>query len=171
MIDTSQMVPFYGQGMNCGFEDVRILWEHISNAPNLSEALEAYTAERHDDCVVINDLAMNNYVEMRASVTSISYRMKKGFQEFLYSWFPFLGVRTLYSMISFSNIRYSEVVKRVKRQEKILGVMATVFWLGGFGAGGYYVWKRGLHKDGFKLLLEWKEELLRAKGSSIKDWM
>ena len=56
------MVPFYGQGMNCGFEDVRILWEHINNFPTITEALDAYTAERHADCVVINDLAMNNYV-------------------------------------------------------------------------------------------------------------
>ncbi|KAF3936596.1 hypothetical protein ABW19_dt0207680 [Dactylella cylindrospora] len=164
------MVPFYGQGMNCGFEDVRILWDHICNDQTMNEALENYTTERHPDCTVINDLAMNNYIEMRASVTSISYIMKKSFQEFLYSWFPCFGVRTLYSMISFSNIRYSEVIKRVKRQERILGTMGTVLFLGGAGAGGYLAWKKGWYKDGTKILLSWKEELLRVKGSSIRDW-
>src|SRR4051812_21471931 len=165
------MVPFYGQGMNCGFEDVRVLWEHISNHPTISDALDAYTAERHQDCMVINDLAMNNYVEMRASVNSMSYLFKKGFQEFLYSWFPCFGVRTMYSMISFSNIRYSDVVKRVKRQERVLGALGNSFLLGGVGVGGYLAWKKGWHKDGLKILLAWKEEMMRAKGSSIKDWI
>ncbi|EWC46231.1 hypothetical protein DRE_04609 [Drechslerella stenobrocha 248] len=62
------MVPFYGQGMNCGFEDVRVLWEHICNDTNLADALDNYTSERYPDCITINDLAMNNYVEMRASL-------------------------------------------------------------------------------------------------------
>ncbi|KAK6340878.1 kynurenine 3-monooxygenase, mitochondrial precursor [Orbilia brochopaga] len=164
------MVPFYGQGMNCGFEDVRVLWEHICNDATLTEALDNYTAERHPDCVVINDLAMNNYVEMRASVTSTSYLLKKHFQEFLYSWFPCLGVRTLYSMISFSNIRYSEVMKRVKRQERVLGAMGTMIMFGATGAAGYVVWKKGWYKDGWAVLLSWREEVMKMNGGSIRGW-
>ncbi|KAF3918965.1 hypothetical protein ABW20_dc0108276 [Dactylellina cionopaga] len=164
------MVPFYGQGMNCGFEDVRVLWEHICATESITEALDNYTAERHQDLVVINDLAMKNYVEMRASVTSTAYIMKKHFQEMCYSWFPWMGVRTLYSMISFSNIRYSEVVKRVKRQEKVLGMMGTVVMAGGIGAGGYLVWRKGWYRDGWDIMLSWREELMRVQGSLIRDW-
>ncbi|EPS43933.1 hypothetical protein H072_2125 [Dactylellina haptotyla CBS 200.50] len=165
------MVPFYGQGMNCGFEDVRTLWDHISTTLTISEALESYTAERHPDCVVINDLAMKNYVEMRASVTSTGYLMKKWFQEFLYNWFPWMGIRTMYSMISFSNIRYSDVIKRVKRQERVLGIVGRAVLLGGIGVGGYAAWKKGWYKDGLDILMTWREEVVKAQAKLVKDIM
>ncbi|KAF3924751.1 hypothetical protein AA313_de0209587 [Arthrobotrys entomopaga] len=165
------MVPFYGQGMNCGFEDVRVLWEHIANNLTISEALDSYTLERHNDCIVINDLAMNNYVEMRASVTSTSYLFKKWFQEFLYNWFPFLGVRTLYSMISFSNIRYSEVVRRVKRQERVLGVFGRVVLVGGVLGVGAAVWKKGWYRDGLEVLMKWREEVVKVQAQVVREVM
>lgn len=70
------MVPFYGQGLNCGLEDVRILASTIlahavdptvrkDATPrdvdvNLALALASYSKERHDDLVAICDLAMQN---------------------------------------------------------------------------------------------------------------
>ena len=66
------MVPFYGQGLNCGFEDVRVLETLLRNEavssvvseacvdPKLEKALERYTESRYDDLVAICDLAMNN---------------------------------------------------------------------------------------------------------------
>lgn len=68
------MVPFYGQGLNCGFEDVRILdallrQENVSpwgdkspgdSDPRLARALSIYSQMRHDDLVAICDLAMKN---------------------------------------------------------------------------------------------------------------
>ena len=157
------MVPFYGQGMNCGFEDVRVLCEHITNDVTISAALDAYTAERHPDCVTICDLAMDNYVEMRSSVTSYRYLLKKGVQEFMYSWLPFLGVRTLYSMVSFSNIRYSHVTKRMKRQERILSTIGTIAVFGGLGVGGYYAWKKNMFPTTFEILKDWQEQIMKGQ--------
>ena len=67
------MVPFYGQGLNCGLEDVRILSAlldaegvtsalPISNSHDrrLSDALQRYTDTRHADLIAICDLAMDN---------------------------------------------------------------------------------------------------------------
>ena len=65
------MVPFYGQGLNCGLEDVwilTILAESVTSAPpiynsddrRLSDALQAYTDTRHEDLIAICDLAMDN---------------------------------------------------------------------------------------------------------------
>ena len=69
------MVPFYGQGLNCGLEDVRVLTSimvshglpgAVSTDPgsNMDEALAAcldeYTETRHKDLVAICDLAMQN---------------------------------------------------------------------------------------------------------------
>ena len=66
------MVPFYGQGLNCGLEDVRVLQtlfrthgvsaEHEAGVPNgaLAQALTEYSTTRHEDLVSICDLAMDN---------------------------------------------------------------------------------------------------------------
>lgn len=131
------MVPFYGQGMNAGFEDVRILFSLIDkyatterNDPNCQEvdsaafqralALNEYTALRVADAHAINDLALQNYVEMRASVLSRMYRLRKFLEEFLSVHVPSLGWRTQYSRVSFGNERYSEVVAKTRHQGKVL---------------------------------------------------
>ena len=68
------MVPFYGQGLNCGLEDVRILMallreegfdlttSVIENEVDvrLSRALQRYSETRHEDLIAICDMAMNN---------------------------------------------------------------------------------------------------------------
>jgi kynurenine 3-monooxygenase len=68
------MVPFYGQGLNCGLEDVRVLTALLHEGgvdpttvrePNdfdlrLARALSWYSETRHEDLIAINDLAMNN---------------------------------------------------------------------------------------------------------------
>lgn len=125
------MVPFYGQGMNAGFEDVRVLFEHISAHPdNLSLALSNYSTERKADAHTINDLAMRNYIEMRDNVTSRLYKFRKAAEELMYAYAPWLGVRTLYSYVSFSNVRYSEVVRRVRWQQGVLDRVVKMLTLG-----------------------------------------
>jgi kynurenine 3-monooxygenase len=120
------MVPFYGQGMNAGLESVRVLFSHLDN-PGITtaEALQAYTAERTVDAHVIADLALANYTEMRSSVTSRLYKWRKWIEESLDTYVPSWGWATQYSRISFSNMRYSDVVKRSASQKKTL---TTVFF-------------------------------------------
>ena len=129
------IVPFYGQGMNAGLESVRILFEKLDARPdNRAAALDAYTEERVVDAHEIADLALGNYIEMRDSVTSPVYKLRKYVEETLDKWLPGLGWATQYSRVSFSNMRYSEVSKRSARQKKVL-----LFWfallglLGGVG--------------------------------------
>lgn len=69
------MVPFYGQGLNCGLEDVRILsilmrQEGVESTvipaaedaidERLASVLRRYSDGRHEDLLAIGDLAMNN---------------------------------------------------------------------------------------------------------------
>lgn len=145
------MVPFYGQGMNCGFEDVRVLIDMLEkrNFEDFAGSFEEYTSTRHKDLTAIIDLAMRNYVEMRQSVTSTSYKMRKKLDGILSKclkdyWLP------LYTMVSFRpDITYSEAVRRESRQAYI--VKSIVTWSTGavfaFGAIGIL---RIAHK--FKLL-------------------
>ncbi|PCH38088.1 FAD/NAD(P)-binding domain-containing protein [Wolfiporia cocos MD-104 SS10] len=91
------MVPFYGQGLNCGLEDVRVLdillrAEGVNPTDlvtgedkRLAKALDRYTETRHDDLVSICELAMANYVEMRHDVVTPGYLFKKTIDNILYS--------------------------------------------------------------------------------------
>lgn len=142
------MVPFYGQGMNAGLEDVRVLFSILdkhanqeSNAPDgsvgaypassqRSAALAEYSALRVPDAHAINDLALQNYTEMRSSVLSPAYRLRKYLEEFLSVHLPGLGWQTKYSRVSFGNERYSEVVRRSDHQGKVLLVQAFVAAVG-----------------------------------------
>ncbi|KAJ7632530.1 hypothetical protein FB45DRAFT_506170 [Roridomyces roridus] len=95
------MVPFYGQGLNCGLEDVRVLDNILGEAQvsattsesvnagevdtKLASALARYSQSRHEDLIAIGDLAMANYVEMRHSVTTPAYLFRKTVDALLYS--------------------------------------------------------------------------------------
>jgi kynurenine 3-monooxygenase len=135
------MVPFYGQGMNAGMEDVRILFsildkharmDESSNNPlddsasasewssQTSRALAEYSAVRAADAYAINDLALQNYVEMRSSVLSRKYRLRKYLEEFVSVHFPGLGWQTKYARVSFSNEGYADIVQKSEKQGKML---------------------------------------------------
>ena len=117
------MVPFYGQGMNAGLESVRVLFSKLDEFPERGVALAAYTTERTQDTYTIADLALANYVEMRSSVTSPFYKCRKYIEERLDKYVPSLGWATQYSRVSFSNIRYSEVIEKSRKQKRILTLL------------------------------------------------
>ena len=83
------MVPFYGQGMNCGFEDVLVLDEifqkHLGRSSSASPPspaklemiLKEYSHVRNPDAEAMCDLALHNYIEMRSSVTKPGYLLRK----------------------------------------------------------------------------------------------
>ncbi|KAK4217423.1 hypothetical protein QBC37DRAFT_414478 [Rhypophila decipiens] len=132
------MVPFYGQGMNAGLEDVRILFAILDKHARMDEnsdadassdgtaasqrarALAEYTAVRIPDAHAIIDLALQNYIEMRSSVLSPLYRFRKSLEEYMSVYVPSLGWQTKYSRVSFGNERYSEVVAKSERQGRVL---------------------------------------------------
>lgn len=115
------MVPFYGQGMNAGLEDVRVLFEFLDKYPDdRTKALNEYTKQRTPDAQTINDLALGNYREMASDVKKPLYLLRKWVEETLYVHFPSLGWATQYSRVTFSNMRYSEVYLASQRQARIL---------------------------------------------------
>ena len=133
------VVPFYGQGMNAGLESVRILFEHLdthgvySNADvkvALASGLAAYTRQRAPDTHAIADLALRNYVEMRASVRSPFYKLRKAVEESFDKYFPRLGVATQYSRISFGNERYSVVEEKNRKQGLVLRLVGNLLAAG-----------------------------------------
>lgn len=141
------MVPFYGQGMNCGFEDVRVLMELIEkNNNNIPAAFKQYSETRHEDLKVICKLALDNYYEMSSKVTNIWYLLRKKldyvlgkyFNGSLISWIP------MYTMISFrGDIPYSKAAAIERKQSRILnqlqiGTISTIIAVGVFKAVNYW---------------------------------
>uniref|UniRef100_A0A6G1SIU7 Kynurenine 3-monooxygenase n=1 Tax=Aceria tosichella TaxID=561515 RepID=A0A6G1SIU7_9ACAR len=134
------MVPFYGQGMNCGFEDCLVFDELLdeyltgggggdsSNVDKdaIGRVLEEYSRRRCPNGHSMCELAMYNYIEMRDLVNSWSFIMRKHLDNLLYRFFPARWV-PLYTMVTFSRTPIHECVKRREEQDKVL---AKVFRFG-----------------------------------------
>ena len=128
------MVPFYGQGMNAGLEDVRVLFGFLDKfgvydlekassherEKARARALAEYTRVRTPDAHAINNLALGNYREMGAHVISPLYKLRKWLDEILDVHVPSLGWRTQYTRVSFENQPYSDVIKSVQIQGRII---------------------------------------------------
>lgn len=114
------IVPFYGQGMNAGFEDCTVFDEILDlTGEDWTEAMKQYEIARKPDGDAIADLAMRNFVEMRDLTGDPEFLLRKKIErKFALAhpekWLP------LYSMVTFSHIRYSDALKEGVRQDRIM---------------------------------------------------
>jgi kynurenine 3-monooxygenase len=101
------IVPFFGQGMNCGFEDCTILDELLSRGDLSESVFGAFSASRRPNSDAIADLAVRNFVEMRDKVADPRFLMKKAVEGILQQKFPGQYV-SCYSLVTFSRTPYRE---------------------------------------------------------------
>lgn len=115
------MVPFYGQGMNCGFEDCYILNQLIENLGTSSWELvfEKFQKKRKPDADAICQLAMENFIEMRDSVADPKFQLRKKIEAKLHDLYPKDWI-PLYTMVTFSDMGYAEAYAKGKLQEAIM---------------------------------------------------
>ena len=119
------IVPFYGQGMNAGFEDCTILDSMYDEYEgDWSRIIPDFSKNRKPDGDAILELALRNFIEMRDLVGDPMFLLRKKIAARLHEQHPdFIPV---YSMVSFSNIPYSVALHEHDRQnmlfEKILAL-------------------------------------------------
>jgi kynurenine 3-monooxygenase len=115
------IVPFYGQGMNAGFEDCRILDEMLTSySDDWGKAITAFQKERKPDTDAIAELALDNFVEMRDLVADEEFLLRKKIEARLHDLYPDEWI-PLYSMVTFyDSIRYSEAQRIGARQKSIM---------------------------------------------------
>lgn len=115
------IVPFFGQGMNCGFEDCRVLDELIDQyGDDWQQILERYQVLRKPDGDAIADLAINNFTEMRDKTADPMFLLQKKIEGRLHEKYPERWIPA-YSQVTFSpHIRYSEALKQGQRQDAIM---------------------------------------------------
>lgn len=115
------IVPFYGQGMNCGFEDCVVLNDLVNKyGEDWDKILPEYQRLRKPDADAIADLAIMNFIEMRDKTADSKFLLQKKIearfnQKYPDKWIP------LYSMVTYSpHIRYSVALKEGQKQEAIM---------------------------------------------------
>lgn len=115
------MVPFFGQGMNCGFEDCSVLNSLIDkHNENWSAILTEYQSLRKPDGDAICDLALNNFVEMRDKVGDPKFLLQKKIEAAFSKKYPDKWTPA-YAQVTFSpHIRYSEALINGQKQETIM---------------------------------------------------
>lgn len=115
------MVPFYGQGMNCGFEDCRVLNELITEHQNdWSQIFPAYQTARKINADAITELAKRNFIEMSEFSGQASFLLQKKIEAEFHQRHPELWA-PLYSMVTFSPLLpYSEALAIGDIQHKIM---------------------------------------------------
>lgn len=115
------IVPFFGQGMNCGFEDCRILDELMDEYPDdWSQLLQTYQALRKPDADAIATLAVNNFTEMRDRTADPMFLLQKKIEALLHEKYPEDWIPA-YTQVTFSpHIRYSEALQNGNLQESVM---------------------------------------------------
>ncbi|NVJ59537.1 MAG: FAD-dependent monooxygenase [Gammaproteobacteria bacterium] len=114
------IVPFHGQGMNCGFEDAWELTQQIDQHGDEWIRIFSNTdSQRYTNGNAIADMAIENYIEMRDSVNDPVFRLKKELSFELEKRWPTLFIPR-YSMVMFHRLPYSEAQARGKIQQEIL---------------------------------------------------
>ncbi|XP_045185472.2 kynurenine 3-monooxygenase-like [Mercenaria mercenaria] len=134
------MVPFYGQGMNCGFEDCIVFADLLDkHEGDFAATLSEFTSYRSIDAKAMCDLAFYNYIEMRQSVNSRLFLLRKKVDNFLFWLFPNTWI-PLYTTVSFSRKRYHECIKNKEWQDKVIQ-RAMYLSIPTFAVAGYYIYK------------------------------
>jgi len=120
------IVPFFGQGMNCGFEDCSVLNRLMEkHGDDWQQILQEYQELRKPDGDAIAELALNNFIEMRDKVADPKFLLQKKIEALLHEKYPDKWIPA-YTQVTFSpHIRYSEALQKGQRQEEIMqNVMA-----------------------------------------------
>ncbi len=115
------IVPFHGQGMNAAMESARALDRHLrAKSDDVAGAFRSYEAERKPDGDAIAEMALGNYIEMRAGVVDPDYLAKRALALDLEQRHP-SRLSPRYNMVMFSTMPYAEARQRAERQAEIIG--------------------------------------------------
>jgi len=115
------IVPFYGQGMNCGFEDCAELDALIGELDHdWDQIFPAYENARKPNGDAIAELSKRNFVEMSDLSGDRNFQLRKKIEAKFSDEYPELWT-PLYSMVTFSpDVPYSEALRIGDEQNKIM---------------------------------------------------
>jgi kynurenine 3-monooxygenase len=114
------IVPFFGQGINCGFEDCTRFLELLDrHGADWTRVFSEFENARKINTDAIADMAVENFVEMRDRVADPQFLFRKRVELALEAKYPQLFVPK-YAMVTFLRIPYATALKRGQVQDRIL---------------------------------------------------
>lgn len=99
------IVPFFGQGMNCGFEDCVVLDGLLGKHGRWEDVFTEFERLRKTNADAIADMAVENFIEMRDSTGNPRFLLEKAVEKALLNAFPGEFV-SRYTLVSFSRVPY-----------------------------------------------------------------
>ncbi|MEP3208528.1 MAG: NAD(P)/FAD-dependent oxidoreductase [Maribacter sp.] len=114
------VVPFYGQGMNAGFEDIYMLNHIIKKYGDDWETIfQEYQKERKPNADAIAELSYRNFVEMSSKTADPKFLLQKKIEKHFSNKYPEKWIPA-YSRVTFSEKPYAEALAIGDEQEKIM---------------------------------------------------
>ena len=114
------IVPFFGQGINCGFEDCTNLLDLLDrHGADWDRVFREFETARKVNTDAIADLAVENFVEMRDRVADPRFLLRKKVELALEARYPQLFVPK-YAMVTFHRVPYATALKRGQVQDRML---------------------------------------------------
>jgi kynurenine 3-monooxygenase len=114
------VVPFYGQGMNAGFEDCFEFDQMLDAYENkFDQFFAAFGKARKPNADAVAELALRNFIEMRDLTADPSFLLQKKIEGWFYQKHPDKWV-PLYSMVTFSDFSYDYALKKGDQQNAIM---------------------------------------------------
>ena len=114
------IVPFFGQGINCGFEDCAYLVELLDrHGADWTRVFAEFEKERKVNTDAIADMAIENFTEMRDRVADSRFLFRKKVELALEAKYPKFFVPK-YAMVTFHRIPYSVALARGAVQDRML---------------------------------------------------
>ncbi len=120
------IVPFFGQGLNCGLEDCSVLNRLFDEYDSLSEVFEAFDARRKPNGDAIADMAIENFVEMRDKVGDEEFLRRKKFELRLERELTHL-YRSRYATVMYSSNAYKAAFDAGRIQDRILAKLMAEY--------------------------------------------
>jgi kynurenine 3-monooxygenase len=114
------IVPFYGQGMNSGFEDCSVLMDILDNETSRDWQIifSKFQAARKPNGDAVAQLALNNFIEMRDLVADPIFLDRKKIEKELSIKYP-TQYKSVYEMVSFSHTPYSVALATLNAQNNL----------------------------------------------------
>lgn len=114
------IVPFFGQGMNLGFEDCVYLDKYLTEfQDDWALALTKYERTQRPNANAIADMALENFVEMRDKVGDARFLLMKKIEARIENEMSDI-YRSRYGMIAYTLIPYSLAREAGHIQERLL---------------------------------------------------
>lgn len=114
------VVPFYGQGMNAGFEDIFVLDEIIKKyGDDWGRIFSTYQEVRKPNADAIAELSYRNFIEMSSKTADANFLLQKKIEKHFSAKYPEKWVPA-YSRVTFSNRPYAEALAEGDAQEEIM---------------------------------------------------